>query len=313
VTPAVLGGLLGLGAGSGLWLFAGAPRRRMTLDRRLGPFLADTAPPSRLLAARPEVRPTLPVAARSLVAPLVTDAVHVLDRGLGGPASVRRRLAALGDARSVEDVRVEQVAWGAAGLGAGVTTAAALTVASGQSSVALLAVLPIAGAITGVLGRDWALSRALRRRQAALLAELPDVAELVALAVTAGEGLLGAIDRVCGLTRGALAAELGDVLGRVRAGAPVVAALESLRDRTAVPELARFVDGVVVALERGTPLADVLRAQAADVRDAGRRALLESGGRREIAMLLPVVFGILPTTVVFALYPGLVSITALVG
>jgi tight adherence protein C len=313
VTPAVLGGLLGLGAGSGLWLFAGAPRRRMTLDRRLGPFLADTAPPSRLLAARPEVRPTLPVAARSLVAPLVTDAVHVLDRGLGGPASVRRRLAALGDARSVEDVRVEQVAWGAAGLGAGVTTAAALTVASGQSSVALLAVLPIAGAITGVLGRDWALSRALRRRQAALLAELPDVAELVALAVTAGEGLLCAIDRVCGLTRGALAAELGDVLGRVRAGAPVVAALESLRDRTAVPELARFVDGVVVALERGTPLADVLRAQAADVRDAGRRALLESGGRREIAMLLPVVFGILPTTVVFALYPGLVSITALVG
>jgi tight adherence protein C len=313
VTPAVLGGLLGLGAGSGLWLFAGAPRRRMTLDRRLGPFLADTVPPSRLLAARPEVRPTLPVAARSLVAPLVTDAVHVLDRGLGGPASVRRRLAALGDARSVEDVRVEQVAWGAAGLGAGVTTAAALTVASGQSSVALLAVLPIAGAITGVLGRDWALSRALRRRQAALLAELPDVAELVALAVTAGEGLLGAIDRVCGLTRGALAAELGDVLGRVRAGAPVVAALESLRDRTAVPELARFVDGVVVALERGTPLADVLRAQAADVRDAGRRALLESGGRREIAMLLPVVFGILPTTVVFALYPGLVSITALVG
>ena len=313
MTPAVLGGMLGLGAGAGLWLFAVAPRRRMTLDRRLGPFLADTVPPSRLLAVRSEVRPTLSVAARRLVAPLVTDAVHVLDRGLGGAASVRRRLAALGDVRSVEDFRVEQVAWGTAGLFAGVTGAAALTVASGQSSVALLAVLPVAGAVTGMLGRDWALSRALRRRQAALLAELPDVAELVALAVTAGEGLLGAIDRVCRLTRGALAAELGDVLGRVRAGAPVVAALESLRDRTAVPELARFVDGVVVALERGTPLADVLRAQAADVRDAGRRALLESGGRREIAMLLPVVFGILPTTVVFALYPGLVSITALVS
>ena len=78
-----------------------------------------------------------------------------------------------------------------------------------------------------------------------------------------------------------------------------------------MPALSRFVAGVLVAVERGTPLAEVLRAQAADVREAGKRALLESGGRREIAMLLPVVFGILPTTVVFALYPGLVAIATL--
>jgi tight adherence protein C len=73
------------------------------------------------------------------------------------------------------------------------------------------------------------------------------------------------------------------------------------------------VDGVLVALERGTPLADVLRAQAADVREAGRRSLLEAGGRKEIGMLVPVVFAILPTTVLFALYPGLVAVSALTG
>jgi tight adherence protein C len=80
-----------------------------------------------------------------------------------------------------------------------------------------------------------------------------------------------------------------------------------------VPVLARFVDGMLIALERGTPLADVLRAQAADVREAGRRELLESGGRREVGMLVPVVFGILPTTVLFALYPGLLAVSALTG
>jgi tight adherence protein C len=317
VTPAVLGAALGLCAGAGLWLAAAAaPRRPIPLDRRLAPYLAhlaDAVPPSRLLAFGPDARPTLPAAARRLVAPLLADAARVLERVLGGRSAVCRRLAAVGDARSVDDFRVEQVAWGAAGLATGAVTAGALTVATGRSPVVVLAVLPVGAAVTGVLGRDWALSRAVRRRQAAVLAELPDVAELVALAVTAGEGVLGAVDRVCRLTGGALAADLADVLGRVRAGAPVVTALESLRDRTAAPELARFLDGIVIALERGTPLAEVLRAQAADVRDAGRRALLESGGRREIAMLLPVVFGILPTTVIFALYPGLVSITALVG
>ena len=144
-----------------------------------------------------------------------------------------------------------------------------------------------------------------------MLAELPVVAELLALAVTAGEGLAGALDRVCRLTTGALPAELAGSLARVRAGTPLAAALAELADRAGVPALSRFVAGVLVAVERGTPLAEVLRAQAADVREAGKRALLESGGRREIAMLLPVVFGILPTTVVFALYPGLVAIATL--
>ena len=56
---------------------------------------------------------------------------------------------------------------------------------------------------------------------------------------------------------------------------------------------------------------DVLRAQAVDVREAGKRALLEAGGRKEVSMMLPVVFLILPVTVLFALYPGLLTLTSL--
>jgi tight adherence protein C len=53
-------------------------------------------------------------------------------------------------------------------------------------------------------------------------------------------------------------------------------------------------------------LADVLRAQAQDVREVGRRELMESGGRKEVAMMVPVVFFILPVTVVFAVFPSMV-------
>ena len=60
-----------------------------------------------------------------------------------------------------------------------------------------------------------------------------------------------------------------------------------------------------MAIERGTPLADVLRAQAQDVRDNSKRELMEIAGKKEIAMLAPVVFFILPLTVVFAVFPGL--------
>jgi tight adherence protein C len=300
------GALLGLAAGAGTWLVAvSVPAGRgPALDRRLAPYL--TGP-----AARTAGRPPLPLAAGRLLGPVLAGAARRLDRLLGGRPSLRRRLAVLSDRRSVDDVRVEQVLCGLAGLAAGTAAAAFLTVASGRWSATVPVLLAAGGAATGVLARDRALSRRVRRRQAAMLAELPVVAELLALAVTAGEGLAGALERVCRLTGGALPAELAGALARVRAGTPLAVALAGVRDRAGLPQLARFLDGVLVAVERGTPLADVLRAQAADVRDAGKRALLEVGGRREIAMLVPVVFVILPTTVVFALYPGLVSIATL--
>ena len=81
-------------------------------------------------------------------------------------------------------------------------------------------------------------------------------------------------------------------------------ALQGLADRTGLPSLARFVDGLIVAVERGTPLAEVLRAQAQDVRETGRRTVMEVGGRKEIAMMIPVVFLVLPVTVLFAVFPG---------
>jgi tight adherence protein C len=93
-------------------------------------------------------------------------------------------------------------------------------------------------------------------------------------------------------------------LADVRAGAGLSDALTGLASRTGLVPLARFVDGVVVAVERGTPLADVLKAQAQDVREASRRALMETAGRKEIGMMVPVVFLVLPVTVLFAVYPG---------
>ena len=60
------------------------------------------------------------------------------------------------------------------------------------------------------------------------------------------------------------------------------------------------------ALERGTPLVEVLRAQAQDARDDSKRELLEIAGRKELAMMFPLVFMILPITICFAIFPGLV-------
>jgi tight adherence protein C len=160
----------------------------------------------------------------------------------------------------------------------------------------------------GVLLCDNRLSARVRERERLILLEFPVIAELLALAVAAGESPVAALDRVVRRSQGALSVELGKVLAEVRTGTPVSRAFDSLAARTGLPLVARFAEGISVAVERGTPLAEVLHAQAADVREAGRRALIETGARKEIVMMVPVVFLVLPVTVVFAFWPGMVGL-----
>jgi tight adherence protein C len=314
MSPPLAGALLGLLFATGLLLAGGAapPLRPVRLEQRLAPYLRDAPRPSRLLAQDVRSRSTLVSAVRRLLGPVLADAVRVVDRVIGGQGAVRRRLAALGRPQTVDEFRLEQVVWSALGLTAGVAGGGVLALAAGAFQPVSTLLLAGGGAVGGLLARDWWLTHEVQRRHRAMLVEFPVVAELLALAVVAGEGASGAIERVCRLTAGELARDLSDALARARAGVPLVAALEELRDRTGLDPLARFLDGMIVAIERGTPLAEVLRAQAADVREAGKRALLEAGGRKEILMMVPVVFLVLPVTVLFALFPGLVSITTLV-
>ena len=57
----------------------------------------------------------------------------------------------------------------------------------------------------------------------------------------------------------------------------------------------------------------MLRAQAADIRFAVRAAALDRASRQEIGVLIPVVFLVLPSVVLVALYPGLVNLRLVLG
>lgn len=301
---ALVGAALGALAGGGLLLAAGGTplARRPCLDDRLAPYLRDAPRPSRLLTRSDALTP-FPTFER-LLRPVFADAIRFVERWVGGLASVRRRLEQLGGQMTIEQFRAEQVIWGTFGLATALGLALLQVV--GGAGASPLAVLASAGVLTavGVLGRDRWLTRQVEQREQRMLEEFPTVAELLALAVAAGEGPVAALERVHRISAGELSRELGRALAEARAGASLVLALDGIARRTSLAPLARFVDGVAIAVERGTPLAEVLRAQAIDVREAGKRRLLESAGRREIAMMVPVVFLVLPVTLLFALFPG---------
>ena len=312
MSPLLAGALIGALLGSGLLLVVVRLPflRRPTADERISPYLRDLGTPDVFVGVVDSSSPFYAIL--RLFGPSLRAGARRLERVLGGATSVRRRLTRAGLDRTVEEFRIEQLLWGTVAFGAGlVGCAIALTLGVGNP-IGMLLFCVVLG-VVGVLARDTYLTSQVKGRERRLLNELPTVAELLALSVAAGEGPAAALDRVARACRGDLADELKRVLAETRAGETLVRALDALADRTGLLALSRFADGLAVALERGTPLADVLRAQAGDIREAGRRELIESGARREVAMMVPVIFLVLPVTIAFAFYPGAVGIRLIAG
>lgn len=305
MTPAWWGALLGATLAGGLLLVAARLRvlRRPQLAVRVLPYVRDL--PQVASAPLPGTS-----AAAGVFGPPLRAAADTVERVLGGATSVRRRLERANIDKTVHDFRVEQVLWGVVGF----AVAAAIgllrmltTPGSAGSSATWLLVCAIAG-VSGVLARDTYLTSQVRSRERRILAEFPTVAELLALSVAAGESPVAALDRVVRRSGGELSVDLARVLAGIRTGEPVGAAFDRMAAATGLPLVARFAQGVAVAVERGTPLADVLHAQAADVREAGRRELIETAARKEVFMMVPVVFLVLPVTVLFAFWPGVIGL-----
>jgi len=296
------GAMIGLFLSTGLLLaVAGWTRaRRPTLDQRLLPYVRDVHP-----YAPAAQLPTNVVGA--VFGPSARKAGDLVGEVLGGSASVSRRLVRLGSTSTLEEFRVRQIIWGCVGFGAGGAISGLLWTIRTTSAPILLVVCGL-GLVIGVLWCDNHLSGLVRKREAQLQAEFPVVADLMALAVAAGESPVAGLERVMRVCHGELSNELGRVLADIRTGTAMAHAFDDLAARTGVSSIARFAEGLAIAVERGTPLVDVLHAQAADVREAGRRELMEVGGRKEIAMMIPVVFLILPVTVVFAFFPGYIGL-----
>jgi tight adherence protein C len=309
MTPAAWGVVLGAFAGFGIWLVLDRvlATRTTSLAARVAPYLRDLPTSSSLRP--PHVEPTSALV--GVFGPMLRRAADLVERVLGGSASVARRLERARLPMTVHEFRISQAVWGLVGFLVTALPSAVVALHSPERAMPLMIMCASAFAL-GVLLRENRLTAQVAGRERRILEEFPTIAELLALAVAAGESPVAALDRVVHRSRGELSADLRDVLAEVRTGTPIARAFDDLAARSGLPAVSRFAEGIAIAIERGTPLAEVLHAQAGDVREAGRRALIESGARREVLMMVPVVFLVLPTVIVFAFWPGLVGLRLVV-
>lgn len=304
LTDVALAVLLGGALGAGAWtLLALVPRwGAVPLERRIAPYIRDITDPHGTTVAGTGTSIDPGSALTGVAGALWQAAQEKASVLLGGSEAVVRRLERAGLRADVAAFRGRQLAWGLGGAAAGGVVIVGLAVVGRFSGPTV--VLPLLGATAGVLAYDALLSARARARTDRIADELPTVLEFLALCLAAGEGILDSIRRVAEAGNGELTAEMRRVVVEVGTGAPLGEALTDLARRVDVPALGRAVDHLVAAIERGAPLAQALQDQAVDAREDAKRRLIEQAGKREIGMLVVLVFAILPLSVVFAIFPG---------
>ena len=137
------------------------------------------------------------------------------------------------------------------------------------------------------------------------LHELPDVLEMLSVPLSAGEGIFAALARVVPRTSGVLPSALQSLLIGLELGADLESELALLSKRIPQQQVTEFASKLALSLRRGSPLAEMLHQQASSARAEIRNELFRQAGRNDTRMLIPLVFLILPVTVLFAIYPSL--------
>lgn len=166
------------------------------------------------------------------------------------------------------------------------------------------------GALLGLIYPNMWLNRRIRRRQKAIQRALPDVLDMLTVAVDAGLGFDAAVLKVTEKWSNPLTEEFQHMLFEMRMGVPRAEALRNMAERTGVPELSTFVAIMVQADRLGASITDVLHAQSQAMRTRRRQWAEEQARKAPIKMLIPLVLFVFPATFVVILGPAVPRIMA---
>jgi tight adherence protein C len=169
-------------------------------------------------------------------------------------------------------------------------------------------IVAILGALAVVYASEENLRRRVRRRNSEIEGEFPAIIEILTLAIAAGESPASALKRISQRARGHFSDAIRVMIFEVEQGRSLISALDAMGRSIESESIRRFIDSLVISMSRGSSMIETLEHAVEESRNQSRVALIEAASKSEVSMLIPVVFLILPVSILFALYPSLTNL-----
>jgi tight adherence protein C len=171
----------------------------------------------------------------------------------------------------------------------------------------------IAITLGGAGGYFFVLNQQQSRTKKILLTQslaAPAFIDMLSLCVASGMSLRAALQSTGNRISETLREPWNELLSNSVENTSLLVQLDSVAITNPHSVNSRIANTLLVASERGTSLVDVLHGLANEIRAENRRQLLEIAARKDVQMMLPVVFGILPSVVAVALFPAVGALSS---
>jgi tight adherence protein C len=146
-----------------------------------------------------------------------------------------------------------------------------------------------------------ALRNRANRRRAAIAARLPYAVDLMALMLESGGHLIDAIATLLrDMERHPLADELGQVHRSIRLGLPHDESFQAMGSRVGLPALNQLVAALIQGERGGTPLAEMFRIQADQLRIRRSQDIEKAAAKANVHMVYPSLVSMLACLLVMA-------------
>lgn len=152
------------------------------------------------------------------------------------------------------------------------------------------------------------LRRIKNREREMVESEFPLIVELFAILISGGMSPSTALARISERGDGQFISLLRPLVDEMRNGLNLAQALDILNRQVDSAIIRRFCDSLAISIERGSSLIDVVGRHVEEVRQAQRILISDRASKAEIALMVPIVFLILPISILFALWPSYYSL-----
>jgi tight adherence protein C len=166
----------------------------------------------------------------------------------------------------------------------------------------------LVGLLLGYTVPEFWLGGRVRKRQHAILLQIPDALDLLTISVRAGLGFDAALGKVVEKLQGPLTEEFRRALAEVRVGKARREALRDIVPRTEVGPLTNFIGAIIQAEQLGVSISKVLQVQSEQLRIERRQRAEEQAAKAPIKMLFPLVGCIFPSLFIVILGPAIILI-----